>query len=39
MAKEKGLDPEFMKETFGKNKYYNKKILEEIIGDHEQVSK
>jgi hypothetical protein len=28
MAKEKGLDPEFIKETFGKSKYYNKRILE-----------
>jgi hypothetical protein len=27
MAEQKGLDPKFIKETFGKNKYYNKKIL------------
>lgn len=38
MAEHKGLDPAFIKETFGKNKYYNKKILEELIGDHEQIS-
>lgn len=38
MAEQKGLEPAFIKETFGKNKYYNKKILDELIGDHEQIS-
>ena len=39
IAKKNGLDPEFMKETFGVQKHHNQDLLNAIIDKHNHVNR